>query len=655
MAYSSKNFWNYYVIRLIIGFSITAVMITGFGLVDVAKDAFGSHRDIRYMEKSDFKSGDIVHGIAEESLGYAASIETTEYTMHVIKGNTYTSGYYYVIPYFKTIDDAVPEKIIMYKTGNKAEIAVFEDLIEETYDYYYGDINETCSHVNMERAEVCEMNAEEKSAFEDFVYEFVDVYFENSSSTEKIYLQNAYKDAMVPYLLEHKAETGNIFLPIGLAMLGILVILIVVYIIRRNKNSSSYSYVQTSAPFISPNSDPNLNSPTGLKNASDIFYSQGGMAQGPANAPRPPAGMNNNIPGQNGNTGYTAPRQSPTYGLQPGNKYGMKRDDYSKDYSRSERPLPPVGNGANVGGTMMYDPQTGMPIYTQSFGTVSPTGAAPVKPVSNEPSGGDSMPSVDPASEENVDMTNGGMTPDEKVQRNAVMPHNGNIPVINPNGHNFANMFGVVIPQEPTESVRDAGTKVDEIHPATSDENISADFQVEETDKEMRNMLFGGSGGDMNAVDPYTEKNVDVSNGGIEIEEEEPRIIEMKQAAPIKSEPAPTVEELFAPIPDPAAAKAAPAPEPPAPAEPTPAQPETPQPAESSSYNIFGSGNKYSSYTSSYTGGSSYNIFKKDAPPAAPGTGDMGFPVTEKDFPKPDNSFPEAGQNDVGGKDDFVF
>ena len=664
MAYSSKNFWNYYVIRLIIGFSIAAVMITGFGLVDVVKEAFGSHRDFKYMEKADFRNGDIVHGVAEESLGYAASIETTEYTMHVIKGKSYTSGYYYVIPFYKSAEDLVPQKIILYKTGNRAQISVFESLIDETYDYYYGDTKETNSHVNIDRAEVCEMNSEERTAFEDFINEFVDGYFAKSSSTDKIYLKNAYKDAMVPYLLEYHANTGNIFLPVGIAMLSILVILIIVYIIRKNKKSNEYSYIQTATPFISPNNDPNLNSPTGLKNASDIFYSQGGMPQGPVNAPRPPAGTGTpNTPIHNANNSFATPRQSSTYGLQPGNKYGIRRDDYSKDYSRSERPLPPVENAANAGGTMMYDPQTGMPVYTQTFGTVSAAGMRPAAPVSTAPSNDDSMPSVDPASEEFVDMSNGGMTPEEKIQRNAVMPHNGNIPVINPNGHNFANMFGVVIPQEPTESVRDAGTKVDEIHPATSDENISADFQVEETDKEMRNMLFGNSGGDMNAVDPYTEKNVDVSNGGIEIEEEEPRVIEKKAAPAAASVPTPAPAELFAPIPEPAPA--------PAPAElfapiPEPAPAPTPEPApvsasaetkteDSGSYSIFGSGNKYSSYTSSYTGGSSYNIFKKDPPPSSDTTGNMGFPVTEKDFPKPDNSFPEAGDSSVGGKDDFVF
>ena len=654
MTYSSKNFWNYYVIRLIIGFAIGAVMLTGFGLVDTVKEAFGSHRDFRYMEKADFRNGDIVHGVAEESLGYAASIETTEYTMHVIKGKSYTSGYYYVIPFFKSIDDAVPEKIILYKTGNMSQISVFESLTDETYDYYYGDRNETNSHVNIDRAEVCEMNSDERSAFESFIYEFVDAYFAKSSATEKIYLQNAYKDAMVPYMLEYHAQTGNILLPIGLGMMAILVIFVIVYIIKKNKSSESYSYIKTGTPFVSPTNDPNLNSPTGLKNASDMFYSQGGT-QTPGSAPRP-GGMPGNIPPQSPNafgSGYTAPRQSDTYGLQQGNKYGLRRDEYRKDYSRSERPLPPVENGENAGGTMMYDPQTGMPVYTQTFGSVSAAGMRPAAPVSTAPSNDDSMPSVDPASEEFVDMSNGGMTPEEKIQRNAVMPHNGNIPVINPNGHNSANMFGMVIPPEPKESIRDAGTKVEEIRPATSEDNISADFQVEETDKEMRNMLFGNSGGDMNAVDPYTEKNVDVSNGGIEIEEEEPRVIEKKQAAPVEPEPAAYVTPAPQPTPTPAPAPIpAPAPVPMPTPEPAPAET---KPEDSGTYSIFGSGNKYSSYTSNYTGGSSYNIFKKDPPPSSDTTGNMGFPVTEKDFPKPDNSFPEAGESDVGGKDDFIF
>ena len=78
MAYSGKSIGTAYAFRLLLGFAITAIVMTGFGLVDVAKDAFGSHRDIKFMSKEDFRNGDIVHGIAEESLGYAATIETTE-------------------------------------------------------------------------------------------------------------------------------------------------------------------------------------------------------------------------------------------------------------------------------------------------------------------------------------------------------------------------------------------------------------------------------------------------------------------------------------------------------------------------------------------------------------------------------------------------
>lgn len=678
MAYSGKSGLPRFAVRLLLGLAIGGIMLTGFGLVDAFKDLFASHRDINYLSKEEFRVGDIVRGTVSESLGYAATVETTEYTMHIIKGKSYTSGYYYVIPFFKSIDDSVPEKIIMYKTGNKAQIAVFESLIDETYDYYYGEAKETNSHVNIERAEVCTMNAEEKEAFDDFIHEFVYGYFEKSSASEKIYLENAYKDAMVPYLVEFHAQTANVMLPMGIGMLAILVIVAVIYIIKKNKSSSSYNYVQTSAPFVSPNNDPNLNSPTGLKNASDMFYRQGGNANAPrpggmpvsGNIPSPqndPAFRNpqtppipGNIP-QNNNNGFSVPKHSDTYGLQPGNKYGIKRDSYRKDYSHSERPLPPVenanggNNGTAVGGTMMYDPQTGMPVYTSTFGSVTPTGARPAAPVRSEPAG-ESMPSVDPASEEFVDISNGGLSPEEKVQRNAVMPHNGNIPVINPDAHNYANMFGTVIPAETKEPVPEKPA-VEEIRPATSADNISADFQVEQTDPEMRNMLFGASGGDMNAVDPYTEKNVDVSNGGIELDEEEqPRSIEKKEAP--SRQPAQESEAFKAPQqPAPAAPTALPEAEPQSAFKEPAGIPEKPEaaPERTGTYSIFDSGSKYSTYTSNYTGGSSYNIFKKDPPKPADDAGSMGFPVTEKDFPKPDNSFPEAGSSDVGGKDDFIF
>ena len=140
------------------------------------------------------------------------------------------------------------------------------------------------------------------------------------------------------------------------------------------------------------------------------------------------------------------------------------------------------------------------------------------------------------------------------------------------------------------------------------------------------------AGGQMNEVDPYTEKNVDLSNGGVEIPESESdddlrRSFEnaMKDETPSASFP--TAEPLQPSFP---AQPSAPAPAP----EPVKTEPDD--------YNIF------------KTGGDSYNIFK-DSATKTESTPNMGFPVESKDFPKVDTSFPEAGKSDVGGKDDFIF
>ena len=647
MAFGGTNILARGAIRFIIAFGVIAIMLTVMGMIDLGKDAFGSHKNFADMEKTDFKVGDIVHGRINETIGCAATMTTTETMMYLVETDKYTSAAYYVIPYFDSVDDPYPDKILLYRTGNKKQMSDLDALVDETI-YWYADMRDgTSTRVDVDRAEVTELSSEEREAFYDYLDKFVDAYYRNESSQTRDYLKISYQDAAVPYLLKYNAGGGGTMLTIGIAMLAIFIVGIIIFILKRRRSESAvpqYTYVGAANPM----NDPNLNSPTGLRNASDnpYFSSQPGAAASPGALPRQT---------------NTLPRQT---------------NGYRTDYSSSERPMPPVTpptqQNRYKNREMNFDPFTGKPIEKKTLvdgvfggqtGTAQPMRRSPLSRPTGAvpPPVGDSMPSVDPKTEENVDLSNGGISWEEKVERNIGMPKNGNIPVINPESHSAATMFGTIIPVEaethkpapaPAPEPEAPVTEVEEIHPPTREDNVRSDIQVEQTDPETRNIYSYMAGGQMNAVDPYTEKNVDVSNGGIELSDDDPdaelrRSFEsyMKSEAPVPSFP--TAEPLR-PEPAPEPAKTEPVrtvgsvpPYISAPVQPAPS-PAAPEPSGSDDYNIF------------KTGSDSYNIFKTPAP-GSDSSANMGFPVENRDFPKVDTSFPEPGESDVGGKDDFIF
>ena len=191
-----------------------------------------------------------------------------------------------------------------------------------------------------------------------------------------------------------------------------------------------------------------------------------------------------------------------------------------------------------------------------------------------------------------------------------------------------------------------------QIKPLELKDRYSTDqFRVEPTEdyQHLQKYVEAGSG-QMQSVDPYTEKNVDLSNGGVELPEQENDAEVTRRSFPSAKPEAANIaaDTLRTDFPEPE-----PAPE---------IKPEEPkQPEQPESYNIFKTDSSYSTYKSDYTGGSSYNIFKNnnsdsdDNSAPADSNSDMGFPVENKEFPKLDTSFPTPGESDVGGKDDFIF
>ena len=672
MAYGRTPGFGSAAIRLLIGLGIVSIILTVMGMIDLGKDAFGSHRNFEDLEATEFKVGDIVHGTITETLGCAATETTTETMMYVVETDKYTSSVYYVVPYFDSVDDPYPKKIILYKTGNKKQMSDLEKLNEETMYWYAQMRDSTSTHVTVDRAEIVEMNSQEKDAFYDYLEEFVDAYYKSQDKQTRDYLKISYRDAAIPYLIQYNAGGGNIMLTIGIVMLSIFIIILIVVLLRMKRKSAEPQITYVGQTHYVGN-DPNLNSPTGLTNASDRFYNNNAGAAptgGTMDAVRPPqtpAGTSQTgVPPyvaagparQTGMPPHLAGGTTGQAGLPPhlanSNTRPVQSGTYRTDYSNSERPMPQINRPAPTAAPkreMNFDPFTGKPIEKRTL--IDAAFGAPNanrnmqdlrRPVQPMPTG-DSMPSVDPKTEDNVDLSNGGISWEDRVQRNATMPKNGDVPVINPESYSAATMFGTIVPVEaethtPPPSVPEPEkpvNEVTEIHPPTKEDNIKSDFQVEETDKETRNNYSHMAGGQMNEVDPYTEKNVDLSNGGVEIPESESdddlrRSFEKAMKDETPSASFPTAEPLQPSFP---AQSDSPAP------APEPVQPE-PVKTEPDDYNIF------------KTGGDSYNIFK-DSAPKTESTPNMGFPVESKDFPKVDTSFPEAGKSDVGGKDDFIF
>ena len=672
-----NKYGSWVILRLIIGFTVAAVTLTVMGMINVGKDAFGSNMNFADMSVSDFKEGDIVHGTITETLGCAATMEES--------GGRITA-YYYVVPYFGSGSDN-PEKILIYRTGNKSQTDTLSSLKYETFNWYIGKDSGTSSHLAVERAELVRMTDQEYNACLNYIDEYIDAYYSGMSMKKIEQFKDAYHSAIVPCIVRYTAGgAGGTFLLIGVSMLGIIVVAALVFIAKTRSTGESHTYIGSA---YNPIGNANLNSPTGLKNASDMYYS-----------------------GNSGNIPPTRPMNGTSGASGINTSLPRQKGSFVTDYSSSPRPMPPVDKAPQrtMRREMNFDPFTGKPLNKTSLvdtvfdgqqpGASRPTQKSqlsrpsynPVQPI------GDSMPSVNPKNTEFVDLSNGGVEQESWEHRTntAEMPKNGNIPVINPEIHSSAAMFGSIIPATAEETAarheekpvmpEERVTEVSPIHPPTKADNVRSSVQVEQTDPETRSIYGHMAGGEMNEVDPYTEKNVDVSNGGLELPEEEENADVRRSfpnaesvsgyTAPVMPEPA--INDIRTDFPAAAfTAAAAATPEPAADdirtdfpqasdifaADKTPVQPEIPQQStdapQSDSYNIFRTSSSYTPYTSDYTGGSSYNIFKTDSKPEdKPDSGDsgnMGFPVENKEFPKLDTSFPTAGESDVGGQDDFVF
>ncbi len=602
---------------IIITLAILGITATFFGLSDVVKDAFGSLANFADMKKSDFRDNDIIHGTITETMGCAATRDEYHYRKH--GKSSVTTYYYYVVPFFDSDNSPIPEKVILYRTANRKHIDSLDALKTETFNWYSGTDNKTYTKVTVDRAEVCAMSSDEWDAFADYVDRFLDAYYDGLNASELQIIKDGYLGAMVHHVVAYSAET-SIFLIIGLAALGVLALIFVFIAVKnriRSSRQSDFTYIGSSG------SDPNLNAATGLTNASDdpFFSEKKSSVRQVTSAIEAELALRKTEREFSKHTGFL-------------------NTDLTRQTKRPVQLVDSVTEILNKRRQMMseremnFDPYTGKPLNKSS-----------------EPLG-DSMPTVDPKTEENVDLSNGGIAPNENGTREFVMPFNGAIPVVNPDSaHNPANF----------DMTSDGISEVTPIHPATSAENISLDIQVEQTDPSMRGMMPGATGGEMNAVDPYTEKNVDVSNGGIELDDESvSRMASFPKAAPI-TPPEPVTPIILTTPEEPTAPVAPVAPVAPAEtvfnytpmpdisfptAEPisAPAAEKAAEPVkEPDGYNIF------------KTGSSSYNIFKTDDKPSGKdGKDNMGFP-DEKKFPELDKSFPTAGDSDVGGQDDFIF
>lgn len=593
--------------RLFVIFAVLAITLTVIGMIDLSKDAFGSFSNFTDLPKNGFREGDIVQGNITETLGCAGTVETTEYAFHFIETGKYTSSYYFVLPFYTEDSGAFPDRIVLFRTSNENQAETLNDLAYETLYWYTGQNSYTYSHLKIDRAEVKSMSSEENRVFREYLDRFIEAYYSGASNSEITDIKTTYYAAIVPYVVQYSPGGGSGLLTVGLVMIGIIVVGVVIYI-AGGRNTSSVPQVTYVGSNV-PRSDPNLDSPTGLKNASEAFYRKADAAKGAA------AGL---------------PQQV---------KPVARQANGLRDYSNSERPLPPIEGIKTEKRVIRYDPQTGKAIFGDV--PIDPTSIS--KAAKNVPSikpTGDTMPTVDPDSEQNVDISNGGRLPEEKTGTRGVMPMNGDIPVMNPDAAPSAYET-----PEPMQFAED----VTPIHPPTREDNMKHDFQVEQTDPTLRNIYSHISGGEMNAVDPYTEKNVDVSNGGIELPEQDDLsgtrrdVLQFPTPEPLPS-PASMSAPAFTPSPEPVFSEIrTDFPEPPAPIAPAAPEP-APKKEEPESYNIFKTD-------------SSYNIFKTNDTPLSDTSKDkdFGFPVENKEFPKVDTSFPTAGESDVGGKDDFIF
>ena len=139
------------------------------------------------------------------------------------------------------------------------------------------------------------------------------------------------------------------------------------------------------------------------------------------------------------------------------------------------------------------------------YGSDIPT-FTPPKPKPEE------MPAVDPKNITVSDLSNGGIDTDAEYPAGRVsFPDNGSVPVINPESEHYG------VGADKVSAADHAAAAVTPLAPRAHLDTGSV--QVQPTAPEERSFYRPGKSGElMGTVDPYTETNVDVSNGGIERE-----------------------------------------------------------------------------------------------------------------------------------------
>ena len=601
------------ILRLLIGLIVVAVILTVFGIIEVSKDLGGSHSDFSNMAVSDFRKGDILQGTITETLGCAVRYEST--SRH--GGKSYT--YYYVIPYFQSLESDVPTKVMCYCTGNNQEHDLLEKLAEETIYMYVGETDSTTTRVTVDRAEVNEMSQTEYGYIRDYIRAFVDAFYDGYDTD---YYFDAYMNALVPYVVRKNAATGSPFLMIGLGMLFVLgiIALVTIFASKRRMREPEYTYV---SPEMNYNTNYNYRS-TPIQQSSEPSFLHSdapSSMQSPAGAPydlskmRPPVAPERTAPDpipdfpvkretdtlpppvmptvmptsqmQQPQTHYRSSQAAleavdmmisrekmknssssrfknskPSSPEQILNMYGGQQQIYPSYHSAGfgqkvyqgvdDRPLPPLAGEEKSGAAGVSGTAVRPSIYEDEFSQYVPYSALHEhKQVS------DTMPTVDPRSSEEVDLSNGGTESGGQVKPNVVTPHSNGIPIINPDlperdtDESFDSRLDIPEMPKAPEIPRYTGefpaqpaqfpTQPD--HPIVSpyiqsslpgampaaqafptpppmpEATPAPVFEVLPTDPEMRNNYAVG-GHLMEEVDPYTEKNVDLSNGGRELPED---------------------------------------------------------------------------------------------------------------------------------------
>ena len=335
------NFSKFFSWRFILALAFAAVLLIIGGIGEIMDEANGSHRDIADMRISDFSQGDIVKGVIKETLGCALTEETTTNVLGFIPTSKRTSAYYYVIPFYKTLDDIYPEKIVLYRTGNTNQVQQLDKLTDETWDWYAGDADDTYTHVVIDRAKVTKMEKEDRQYLSEYLREYIDIVYEGMDP-DSIYDQ--YMNSVVPFVVTYNIGGDSTMLVIGIILLTVVVIIIVITIARSRSTVKLNNYqgfgqgnsYQPAQPNQNPYAQPEQN-PYAQPNRNP--YAQGNGTQNPYAQPN----QNPYAQGNGTQNPYAQPNRNP-YAQQNDDRFSLGDDAYGKDLGDS---MPSVGEPNN--------------------------------------------------------------------------------------------------------------------------------------------------------------------------------------------------------------------------------------------------------------------------------------------------------------------